>query len=380
LQETSPVLRSIYQYISHFKIIEITPPNNQTIELKGIPELQLGSYFPGIREFYDFEVGDVLVYGSKHWTGFLQGYSGFHRIDINGLESDQDTLFVFYSVASIIEPFDNAGQYNTSFSEDLVMIVPFGSDKAKGLIPGIFINPLDSLPFFDSQFLNNLDIAEIPVHSYHLSESEYFGRKSLVFSGSMSQTDTLEINFDTCCNTLENPNSEQELNIPISPFGGLDDYVLDLNDQDTIALAHNMQICDPLFDAIEFTEGLGLTTRAIKSSSGFVADISYMVGFEKNGIQYGSVPEIGEILSNNFSEFDSEIKVYPNPTSDQLNIQCKTSIKSLEIRDLHGKILLDFPAEVSEIVVDVSALSPGLYLAIGILENGDSFHRRFIKE
>jgi hypothetical protein len=363
-----------------YGIIEITPPNNQTIELKGIPELQLGSYFPGIREFYDFEVGDVLVYGSKHWTGFLQGYSGFHRIDINGLESDQDTLFVFYSVASIIEPFDNEGQYNTSFSEDLVMVVPFGLDKTQGLIPGLFVNPMDSLPFFDSQYLNNLDIVQLPVHSYQLRESDYFGRKSLILAGSMSQTDMLEINLNNCCNTLESPNSNQPLNIPLERFGSIDDYVLNLDVYDTIALAHNMQICSPLFEAFEFSEGLGLTTIALKTSSGFAADINYMIGFEKNGIQYGTVPEIGEILSNDLKEYDSEIKVYPNPASEQLNIQCIEPIRNIEIRDLQGKLLMKLEAESNETRVDVSTLKPGLYLVTGILKNGDTFHRRVVKE
>jgi hypothetical protein len=363
-----------------FGIAEITPPNSETIELKGIPELQMGNYFPALREFYDFEVGDVLVYRSNHWTGFLQGYSGFHRIDINGLESGEDSLFVFYSVASIVEPYDNEGQYNTSFTEGLVMAFPFGSDKTKGLIPGIFINPLDSLPFFDSQYLNNLDIVQLPVQSYQLRESDYFGRKSLILAGSMSQTDTLEINLNDCCNTLESPNSNQPLNIPLERFGGIDDYVLNLDVYDTIALAQNMQICSPLFEAIEFTEGLGLTTLALNTSSGFAADINYMVGFEKNGIQYGTVPEIGEILSNDFKEFDSKIKVYPNPASDQLNIQCIEPIRNIEIRDLQGKLLMKLQAESNETRVDVSALKPGLYLVTGALKNGDAFHRRFVKE
>jgi hypothetical protein len=141
-----------------------------------------------------------------------------------------------------------------------------------------------------------------------------------------------------------------------------------------------MQICSPLFEAFEFSEGLGLTTIALKTSSGFAADINYMIGFEKNGIQYGTVPEIGEILSNDLKEYDSEIKVYPNPASEQLNIQCIEPIRNIEIRDLQGKLLMKLQAESNETRVDVSALKPGLYLVTGALKNGDAFHRRFVKE
>ena len=55
----------------------------------------------------------------------------------------------------------------------------------------------------------------------------------------------------------------------------------------------------------------------------------------------------------------NDIKIYPNPVSDALNVYLNTSIKTIEIYSVQGKKLITMN-ETS--TIDVSRLSKGLYL------------------
>ena len=67
-------------------------------------------------------------------------------------------------------------------------------------------------------------------------------------------------------------------------------------------------------------------------------------------------------------------EIYPNPTSDILNIKTLSSI-SVQIIDLQGRVLL---AETSN-SLDVSTLQPGQYF-VRITSNNGTFTKPFIKE
>jgi hypothetical protein len=73
----------------------------------------------------------------------------------------------------------------------------------------------------------------------------------------------------------------------------------------------------------------------------------------------------------------SDYKLYPNPTNNLLNVESNRSIDDIAIRDIHGKVVLNW--NLTENQIDVSNLKPGIYL-IEILEDQNRSYQRFIKE
>lgn len=65
-----------------------------------------------------------------------------------------------------------------------------------------------------------------------------------------------------------------------------------------------------------------------------------------------------------------QIKVYPNPTSDDLNIQCGSTIRSIEIFDLTGRVVLARQTNGKVIKIDTESLKTGSYYLGVSLENG----------
>ena len=81
-------------------------------------------------------------------------------------------------------------------------------------------------------------------------------------------------------------------------------------------------------------------------------------------------------LSINENDIISNISLYPNPTNDILNIKL-SNIKSIEIIDLNGRIVMSKKSNLKDI--DVSLLESGIYLANIETPNGN-FIEKFIKE
>lgn len=79
-------------------------------------------------------------------------------------------------------------------------------------------------------------------------------------------------------------------------------------------------------------------------------------------------------LSN--SQFDkSDIKVFPNPVQNQLNIDSPEEVLSIEIFDLLGKKIFESKTKT----IDVSELQNGIYL-LKINTNQGSYIQKFIKQ
>ena len=87
--------------------------------------------------------------------------------------------------------------------------------------------------------------------------------------------------------------------------------------------------------------------------------------------------------TQNISQPEVKLIIYPNPTSNQLNLQLKSpnqSISSIQIFDIQGKEVLNKQSNSAEIKLDVSSLSSGVYLIKGKTNTGLSFGRKFVKE
>lgn len=83
----------------------------------------------------------------------------------------------------------------------------------------------------------------------------------------------------------------------------------------------------------------------------------------------GSIVIVDTVLGTN--DFDtSSISTYPNPVTSELNIQSKELITSVSIFNTLGQEVLNLPVGSLNVAVDMSTLSPGVYLANIATERG----------
>ncbi|SHI45688.1 reprolysin-like metallopeptidase [Flavobacterium terrae] len=80
--------------------------------------------------------------------------------------------------------------------------------------------------------------------------------------------------------------------------------------------------------------------------------------------------------NNSFVNTTSEIRLYPNPTKDFLNISSVSEDATFRVFNLMGQIILD--GKIANGTIDVSRLSNGNYV-IEVSNNGTSTTKRFIK-
>jgi hypothetical protein len=76
----------------------------------------------------------------------------------------------------------------------------------------------------------------------------------------------------------------------------------------------------------------------------------------------------------------NEIKVYPIPSSNMINIESKSIITSFEILDMSGKYIMSIAELNSKMIdIDISKLYNGLYLLTLIDKDGYKYVKRIIK-
>lgn len=76
----------------------------------------------------------------------------------------------------------------------------------------------------------------------------------------------------------------------------------------------------------------------------------------------------------------SELKVYPNPTADFINVQNKNAIEAIQIFNTTGNVILSYQySGLSDIQVDISELKSGTYFLKVIGFDKSSYLKRFIK-
>lgn len=84
-----------------------------------------------------------------------------------------------------------------------------------------------------------------------------------------------------------------------------------------------------------------------------------------------------DMISLNTNEVkDLDIRIYPNPTENNINITPSNEIKSIKIYALDGK----FITQINQGNADVSQFTKGVYLLIIEDKNGRIYHKNFIKK
>ena len=97
---------------------------------------------------------------------------------------------------------------------------------------------------------------------------------------------------------------------------------------------------------------------------------TYDITFDRVSLTYTFVTT----LSNPENEF-SNVKIYPNPTSNQWNVSLgNVAASSLQLSDISGKVILEMNNLNAEVLIDASGLQQGVYFAT---LKGDSGHKTF---
>lgn len=122
--------------------------------------------------------------------------------------------------------------------------------------------------------------------------------------------------------------------------------------------------------AVPATALLGNTRMRIKKLEG-TTDLTLPCEDGSYGQAEDYTVNVAASLSvNDLVKKDSNLKIYPNPVSDILNIDSASKIKSVKIYDLSGKNVLTEVIDTNKPAINVSSLSSGTYLITAETETG----------
>lgn len=90
------------------------------------------------------------------------------------------------------------------------------------------------------------------------------------------------------------------------------------------------------------------------------------------GASFGQIEDytisVGALAVSNVNK--SQVKVYPNPVVDVLNIEAASKVSNVQVYDLSGKAVSSFEMSAVKNQVNLSKLAPGVYLVNIQTENG----------
>lgn len=78
-------------------------------------------------------------------------------------------------------------------------------------------------------------------------------------------------------------------------------------------------------------------------------------------------------LSNSIFEFDNSVSIYPNPTSSKININSNSNIKSIELYDVQGRVLVTQIGNSKSL--DISDKTNGIYFVKITTEKGSKVEK-----
>lgn len=171
--------------------------------------------------------------------------------------------------------------------------------------------------------------------------------------------------FDDTCGVVED--TYEELN-----FEPGDQFVLRLFFRD---LRNNVPvditITDPNNDVlIDFTWNSNFGQFYATSWAHWFWDVTnawpdgvYNVSVDFEGNTYETIFGVNTNLSIN-ETIASQYLVYPNPASDHFNIQSKTTIETLSLYDINGKLVLYKTINKTKAQINISDFTSGVYFAV----------------
>ena len=85
------------------------------------------------------------------------------------------------------------------------------------------------------------------------------------------------------------------------------------------------------------------------------------------------------VVAAEVNHSDQFVLVFPNPVRDILNIQCGTTVQSVSVSDIHGRLLMARDENSDFIQLDLSSLQPGTYI-IQVITDNRTHNRKIIRQ
>nr|NQU92694.1 T9SS type A sorting domain-containing protein [Bacteroidota bacterium] len=82
----------------------------------------------------------------------------------------------------------------------------------------------------------------------------------------------------------------------------------------------------------------------------------------------------GEVGMDEIAE--TGIRIYPNPATNVLNIDCEDAGAEIMIYDLQGKVVKEISCNISHQTIDISYLDNGMYILRIVSEEGSRFEKQ----
>jgi Leucine-rich repeat (LRR) protein len=87
-------------------------------------------------------------------------------------------------------------------------------------------------------------------------------------------------------------------------------------------------------------------------------------------IDTGLANTVFQTLSNSVFEIDSSVAIYPNPATTEITVKANSNIKSIQLYDAQGRIILTSLTDSSEWKLNISSYSKGIYFLKITTEKG----------
>lgn len=289
-------------------------------------------------------------------TGFTYNFT-------NLAPGDYNNVLVTMAVANV--PVVNLGDILTS--------------SASVTIPSGDANPANNSAAYDALVTNSYDPNDITEkHGPRILHSSFDTGTELQYTVRFENTgnaDAIDIDILTVLDDKLDPNSVRVI---------ASSHNFQVERAETVMATHFEGINLP--PSVTGTEtGKGFVTYAVKVKPGIaVGDIIFADAF----IYFDSNPEIATNMwqtefVNSLATGEvsvADVTVSPNPASGSLNIRAAATIENIRLTDVTGKTVLQQAANGNHVVVDISALSKGIYFLTASHADGATMTTKMIKE
>jgi hypothetical protein len=141
----------------------------------------------------------------------------------------------------------------------------------------------------------------------------------------------------------------------------------------------------PVWGDARFQKGLGMTYYYSTNNDGYdpIADDYYNLIYYSKGNTHSGTPYYSSTLRINDLANISNVKVYPNPTSELLTLSVTNAGQynaQFIITSIFGQEIYSMPVTQDESTCDISKLSAGMYMWRMVSDNSIIKTSKFIKQ